>query len=203
MPLPGAAVAGAARTATAAVTSSASTRRTLNDTPLASGGTRAPGSATMINDVGLVWFRRTPEDPCLEPAVRHLHGRPVQARQQVEHRTGLGQLVAEEVRRRGPLAVVEVALLALGGEELLEPDPGEHHVPDRLEVDRRVGQRRLRVARGPQLTCDGDQPVHGALQLAGELAALAAVPSLRCCFDGFGEELEPGAALHDDLAAEQ
>src|SRR3712207_8285103 len=43
-------------------------------------------------------------------------------------------------------ALVEVAVPALGGQRLLQPQPADDDVPGRLQVDGGVAQRDLRVA---------------------------------------------------------
>src|SRR5699024_4491826 len=113
-----------------------------------------------------------------QPRRIQVHGGAVPARQQVELRAGTRQFVVVEVAGGGAFALVEVALLARGGEHLLQPHPGDDDVPGRLEVDRRVRQRRARVPVGPQGPGGLREPADRRaerLGVAGRLVAVAGI----------------------------
>src|SRR4051794_10472378 len=76
----------------------------------------------------------------LEPAFVQVGGGSIAAVEQVELAGGLGQFVVEEVLRGDALTVVEVSRLAVRGQSLLEPNPGNDDVTDGFEVHRGVRQ---------------------------------------------------------------
>ena len=76
----------------------------------------------------------------LEPILVQVGGGPVAAVEKVELRCRLWQFVVEEVPCGQAFTVVEIPRLAVRGECLLKPDPGQHYVADGFEVQRGVRQ---------------------------------------------------------------
>src|ERR1700739_4193364 len=81
----------------------------------------------------------------LEPVFVQIHGGSVAAIEQVELRGRLWEFVMEEVSRGEALTVVEIPGLAVRGQSLLQPDPGQHDVTNGFEVRGGVRQRAGRL----------------------------------------------------------
>jgi hypothetical protein len=82
----------------------------------------------------------------LEPVFVQIGGGSVAAIEQVELGGRFGEFVVEEVLRGKALTVVEILSFPIRSYSLLQPDPGQHDVPDGFEVQRRIGQRGAGVA---------------------------------------------------------
>lgn len=74
----------------------------------------------------------------------------------------------EEVSGGLTLTVVEIPGPAIGGQKLLQPDPGDDDVPERFQVHRAVAHRGFDVTRGEHGSGDGDQPLPGRIELGGQ-----------------------------------
>src|SRR6201993_1653120 len=140
-----------------------------------------------------------------EPVEGDIHSGSVEAVQQPELRTGLGQFVAVEIAGRIAFAVVEAAGSTGSRNHLLEPDPRDDDVAEGLEIKRTVGQCDVRFVRAQQ--CGGDL-VHASprrIQLSGKLCGLVAE------HNGFGdgvryfgaENPQSGAVALANLPAKQ
>src|ERR1700756_2613817 len=140
-----------------------------------------------------------------EPVFVQIGGGSVACVEQVELRGRLGEFVVEEVPRGEALAVIEIPRLAVRGQSLLQPDPGQHDMADGFEVHGGIRQRAAGLTVLPERQGGELDPlrrrcqrVRPAGQRISQRRCLAArVP------DSLEQHAQAAAAVDEHLAAEK
>ena len=91
------------------------------------------------------------------------------------------------------------------GQRHVQPDPGQHHMAEGLQVGRGVGQRLLGLAGGPGRLRGGAQLLQRRGQFVGRARPGRRTWPARCDrgADARGQQLQARAAVHHHLAAQQ
>lgn len=139
---------------------------------------------------------------CLQAVGIEFEQLGVKVGQDVELRIDPREFVGEEVAGRGAFAVVEGASAAVGGPNLVEPNPGQHDMTSRLEIQSGVRQRQLGNAVSPQYLGDLDEPIHPDSKLMRPLPVLFR-RTVYGVADCLYQQVEASSAVDHGLTAEQ